>query len=60
MEEEKLQLDLSPLCNCCDFHSYKLPDVEGITPRQRQIVEAICQLCLNYNNSLQGTKKSGP
>jgi hypothetical protein len=45
-EEDTLPLDLGALCRCCDFHTYKLPDVEEITPRQRQVIEAICQLCV--------------
>jgi hypothetical protein len=48
MKERELPLDLGPLCNCCDFHNYKLPGVEGITPHQRLVIEAICQLCVEH------------
>ena len=46
MEDHDLSLDLGMLCRCCDYHSYELPDVEGLTASQRQVIEELCQLCL--------------
>lgn len=48
MKEKDFDLDLGQLCRCCDFHTYKLPDIEGLSPQQREIIEAICQLCLEH------------
>ena len=48
MKENDVDLDLGSLCRCCDFHTYKLPDIEGLSSRQREIIEAICQLCVEH------------
>jgi len=45
MEDHDLLLDLGMLCRCCD-HSYKLPELEGISASQRQIIEELCKLCV--------------
>lgn len=47
MEDKHLGLDLGMLCLFCDNHSYKLPDVEGLTPAQRHQIEEICKLCID-------------
>jgi len=39
-------LNLGMLCCCCDYRSYRLPDLEGFTARQRQAIEELCKLCL--------------
>jgi hypothetical protein len=46
MEEHDLTLNLGVLCNCCDYRSRKLPDVEGLTALQRQAIEDLCRLCI--------------
>jgi len=47
MGEHDLSLNLGILCRCCDYHSYKLPDVEGFPAGQRQTIEDICKLCVD-------------
>lgn len=49
MEDQDLSLDLGMLCRCCD-HSYRLPELEGITVSQRKIVEELCKLCVDSFN----------
>ena len=39
-------LNIGMLCSCCDYRSYRLPDVEGVTARQRQLIEDLCKLCI--------------
>jgi len=39
-------LNIGMLCSCCDYRSYRLPDVEGFTARQRQLIEELCKLCI--------------
>jgi hypothetical protein len=46
MEEHDLNLNLGMLCCCCDYRSHKMPDVEGFSARQRQIIEDLCRLCI--------------
>ncbi len=46
MNDCDLDLDLGMLCSFCDYHSYQLPEVEGITASQRQIIEDLCKICL--------------
>ena len=48
MEDHGLDLNLGLLCRCCDYRSYRLPDVEGFTARQRQIIEDLCKHCLEH------------
>ena len=47
MEDHDLSLDLGMLCSCCDYHSYELPEVEGLTSGQRQMIEELCKLCVD-------------
>ena len=46
MEERDLNLNLGMLCSCCDYHSYKLPEVEGLSAGQREVIEDLCKLCI--------------
>jgi hypothetical protein len=46
MEERDLNLNLGMLCCCCDYHSYKLPEVEGLSAGQREVIEDLCKLCI--------------
>jgi len=46
MDERDFSLNVGMLCNCCDYHSYELPDVEGLSIKQRQIIEELCKLCI--------------
>ena len=46
MGQHDLDLNLGTLCSCCDYHSFRLPDVEGLTARQRQTIEGLCKLCI--------------
>ena len=46
MGEHDLELNLGTLCSCCDYHSFRLPDVEGFTARQRKVIEDLCKLCI--------------
>jgi hypothetical protein len=56
MEDHDLRLDLGMLCRCCDYHSYKLPELEcfpaSFPASQRQAVEDLCKLCVdNFKQS---------
>jgi len=46
MHDEDLPLNLGMLCRCCDYRSYQLPEVEGLTDDQRRRVEELCKLCI--------------
>jgi hypothetical protein len=46
MKDLDLSLDLGMLCRCCDYQSYKLPPVEGLTDSQRKVIEEICKECI--------------
>lgn len=46
MEDHGYDLDLSILCRFCDYDSYKVPEVEGLTPSQRRRIEELCKLCV--------------
>ena len=46
MKKQDLNLNVGMLCSCCDYHSYRLPDVEVFTVRQRQAIEDLCKLCI--------------
>ena len=46
MGNQSLELNLGMLCSCCDYNSYRLPEVEGFTDSQRQVIEELCKLCL--------------
>lgn len=47
MEGSDLSLNFGMLCCCCDYRSFQLPDVEGFTVSQRQMIEELCKLCLD-------------
>ena len=47
MEDQDVYLDLGMLCRCCDFRSYELPEVEGLSASQRQQIEELCKLCID-------------
>ena len=53
MDEQEFYRELGALCRCCDFHTYKLPQVEGVTLHQRQVIEAICKLCIEHLESIK-------
>lgn len=44
--ENDLALDLGMLCRFCDHSSYQLPEVEGVTESQRELIEEVCKMCL--------------
>jgi hypothetical protein len=46
MEDHDLRLDLGMLCRCCD-HSFKLPDLQGFSESERQVIEELCRLCVD-------------
>lgn len=46
MQEKELTLNLGMLCRCCNFSSYQLPEIEGLSARQRREVEELCKLCI--------------
>jgi hypothetical protein len=44
--ENGLVIDLGMLCRFCDRNTYELPDVEGVTADQRELIEGVCKMCL--------------
>ena len=46
MGDRVLDQDPGILCSCCDNHTFSLPDVDGISARQRETIEELCKLCL--------------
>lgn len=48
MEQHGLSLNLGMLCSGCDCKSYKLPEVEGFSADQRQFIENLCKVCIEY------------
>jgi hypothetical protein len=38
--------DLGMLCCGCEYDSYQLPDVEGISDDERQMIEGLCKICI--------------
>ena len=44
-DDQDQELDLGMLCLCCD-HSYNLPDMDGFTQSQREVIEELCKLCV--------------
>jgi hypothetical protein len=50
MENEPV-FDLGLLCRFCDHNSYELPEVEGVSATQRELIEAVCKMCLENGRS---------
>lgn len=46
MGKVDVPFDLGMLCRCCD-HTYKIPELEGLTASQREVVEELCKLCVD-------------
>jgi hypothetical protein len=46
MEERELNLNLGMLCRCCNYDSYTLPEIEGLSDSQRKEIEELCKLCV--------------
>jgi len=46
MEDHDLDLTLGILCTCCNNGSLSLPEVEGISARQRETIDELCKICL--------------
>lgn len=45
MEKEQF-FDLGVLCRFCDHNSYEVPEVEGVSATQRELIEEVCKMCL--------------
>ena len=52
MDDEDLRLDLGMLCRCCDCNSYQLPEVEGFSASQRQVIEELCKICVETSRPI--------
>jgi hypothetical protein len=44
--ENQPVFDLGVLCRFCDHNSYELPEVEGVSATQRELIEEVCKMCL--------------
>ena len=47
MNENDLSLNLGMLCCCCNFNSYQLPEIEGLSDSQRRQIEELCKICID-------------
>jgi len=44
--------DLGMLCRFCEYDTYQLPEVEGLSASDRQVIETLCKICLeNFKTS---------
>lgn len=47
MRGHDLSHNADMLCRCCDFHSFKLPEVGAVSDSEREVVEDLCKLCVD-------------
>jgi hypothetical protein len=47
MNGNDLGLNLGMLCRCCNFDSYQLPEIDGLTANQRRQIEELCKMCID-------------
>jgi hypothetical protein len=46
MEDRILDVEPGMLCSCCNNDSLSLPELEGISARQRETIKELCKVCL--------------